>query len=92
MSDNCLKRMASDMEAIRRKKIAIMLRNGEIIKGTVDEVSDDCVRLSEYMIGHYSQNPEEVITITLESIMAYTGEYGKSGFSNMKSLSGSVID
>ena len=92
MSDNCLKRMASDMEANKRKQIAVMLRNGEVIKGTVDDVSDDCVRLSEYMIGHNAQDSEEVITITLESIMAYTGERKTSSFSNMKSLSGSVID
>ena len=92
MSDNCLKRMARDMEAMKHKQIAIMIRNGEIIKGTIDEVSDDCVRLSEYVIGHYGQDPEEVITITLESIMAYTGARKNSSFSNMKSLSGSVID
>lgn len=92
MSDACLKRMARDIEVNTRKQIAIMLRNGEIIKGTVDEVSDDCVRLSEYMIGHYAQDPEEVITISLESIMAYTGARKSSSFNNMKSLSGSVID
>lgn len=92
MSDNYLKRMVRDMEVAKRKKISVVLRNGELVKGTINEVFDDCIVLSEYSIGNCMQDPEEVITVTLESIVAYTSMRKSSSFSTMKALSGSVID
>lgn len=93
MDGDCINRITDDLKKRLGEKCTFMVRCGTLFKGTVQSVQDGCVVLKDYFMDGRQQDSDLVLTIVLEQVVAYTMvPKSTGGFSNMKSLSGSVID